>query len=194
MDCYRTIGQTANAEIKERGSRFLAWVYPIQSADDVRRILLLIKAEHHAARHHCYAYRLGALGENFRANDDGEPSGTAGRPILGQLLSRELSDVLVVVVRYFGGTLLGVSGLIAAYREATVQVLDRAIIVDKVIKEEIKITIDYSLLDKVLRIVRSAEAQVVDMGSDREFCVVKIAIRQSLKAKLEDELSKLLKI
>lgn len=193
MDCYKTIGQSASAETKEKGSRFLAWAYRVDNADDVRRIVLSLKAEHHAARHHCYAYRIGVTGENVRANDDGEPSGTAGRPILGQIISRELSDVLVVVVRYFGGTLLGVSGLIAAYKEAASEVLDRVVVVENIVKEEIEITIDYSLLDKVLRCVRLAEAEVVDMGSDEDRCVVRIAVRQSLKAKLEEDIDKLLR-
>src|ERR1700704_2284357 len=115
-DVYQTISQQSLAEFKDRGSRFLAYAYPVKTVDEFKEKLQLLKKEHPKAVHHCFAYRIGLDGNNFRVNDDGEPSGSAGRPILGQIDSKQLTNVLVIVVRYFGGTLLGVPGLINAYK------------------------------------------------------------------------------
>ena len=123
MEVYFTIEKTATAEFKERGSKVLAYAWPVKTADQVKECLQEVKKEHPKATHHCFAYRLGTDGLQFRANDDGEPSGTAGKPILGQIDSKQLTDVLVVVVRYFGGTLLGAPGLINAYKMSTAMVL-----------------------------------------------------------------------
>lgn len=132
---YKTITSPTQAEFKDKGSRFIAFAYPIRTLADVKKYLDPLKEEHHKARHWCYAYRLGVDGTQFRANDDGEPSGSAGRPILGQIDSVGVTDVLVVVVRYFGGTLLGVPGLIHAYKEATAQALAVAEVVEKNIEK-----------------------------------------------------------
>ncbi len=122
-DSYKTLESPAEGTYREKGSRFLAFGFPVQNEEEIRNILASLRKKYHDARHHCYAYRLGTTGEAYRVNDDGEPSGTAGKPILGQLLSNNLTHVLVVVVRYFGGTLLGTGGLITAYRSATADMI-----------------------------------------------------------------------
>ena len=128
---YKTIASTTQAEFKDKGSRFIAFAYPIQTLEEVKQYVSILKEEHHKARHWCYAYRLGVDGTQFRANDDGEPAGSAGRPILGQIDSAGLTDVLVIVVRYFGGTLLGVPGLIHAYKTAAAEALTVAEVIEK---------------------------------------------------------------
>lgn len=133
---FRTLATPAEAEFKDKGSRFIAFAYPVRSVAEVKPYVDALRQGHHKARHWCYAYRLGTDGNQFRANDDGEPSGSAGRPILGQIDSAELTDVLVVVVRYFGGTLLGVPGLIHAYKTATAEVLQTAEVVEKILKNQ----------------------------------------------------------
>ncbi|MEG1370821.1 MAG: YigZ family protein [Mucinivorans sp.] len=193
MDCYKSISSAVRGEIKEKGSRFIAYAFAVTSADEVKDLVAGLRAEHHAARHCTYAYRIGASGDEWRANDDGEPSGTAGRPILGQILSRGLSDTLVVVVRYFGGTLLGVPGLIAAYRAAASDALDKAEVIEKIVKVELQLTVDYALLDKVLRTVKSFEARVVNMSSDEDRSVVNISVRQSKYELLVEALDKIIK-
>ncbi len=131
IETYQTLSAPNQAEFKDKGSRFIAFAYPIRSTEEVKQYVDTLRQEHHKARHWCYAYRLGVDGNQFRANDDGEPSGSAGRPILGQIDSAELTDVLVVVVRYFGGTLLGVPGLIHAYKTSTQMALQSAQIIQK---------------------------------------------------------------
>ena len=158
---YRTISNIATAEFKDKNSRFLAFAYPILTADDFKPHLDALKKEHFKARHHCFAYRLGYDGTNFRANDDGEPSGSAGRPILGQIDSFALTDTAVIVVRYFGGTLLGVPGLIHAYKTATQMALQNAEIVEKNIEKSVQIKCDYSTLNTVLRLAKQFQAHIV---------------------------------
>ncbi|MBR3481761.1 MAG: YigZ family protein [Neisseriaceae bacterium] len=158
---YRTISQAATAEFKDKNSRFLAFAYPILTADDFKPHLDALKKEHFKARHHCFAYRLGYDGTNFRANDDGEPSGSAGRPILGQIDSFEITDTAVIVVRYFGGTLLGVPGLIHAYKTATQMALQNAEIITKNIEKTVQIQCDYATLNSVLRIAKQFQANIV---------------------------------
>ena len=128
-DSYRTVAAPAEAACRERSSKFLSWIYPVRTEEEIRERLDALRKRYYDAKHHCYAWRLGPRGEAFRANDDGEPSGTAGKPILGQLLSNDITDCLVVVVRYFGGTKLGVPGLIAAYRESAAEAIAAAEIV-----------------------------------------------------------------
>lgn len=160
-DTYQTLSFANQAEFKDKGSRFIAFAYPITSIDDVKHYVDALRQEHHKARHWCYAYRLGVDGNQFRANDDGEPSGSAGRPILGQIDSAELTDVLVVVVRYFGGTLLGVSGLIHAYKMATQMALQSASIICKNIEKTVFLRCDYPHLSEVLRLTKLHHATVI---------------------------------
>lgn len=158
---YKTLSAPIQAEFKDKGSRFIAYAYPVLTADDVKKHIDDLRQEHHKARHWCYAYRLGTDGNQFRANDDGEPSGSAGRPILGQIDSFELTDVLVLVVRYFGGTLLGVSGLIHAYKMATQMAFQAAAIVEKNIEKMLYLRCDYPHLNDALRIVKNHHANII---------------------------------
>ncbi|EGV36683.1 IMPACT family member yigZ [Neisseria weaveri] len=159
---YKTIAAPTEAEFKDKGSRFIAFAYPIHSIADVKRYVEPLREAHHKARHWCYAYRLGVEGTQFRANDDGEPSGSAGRPILGQIYSAELTDVLVVVVRYFGGTLLGVPGLIHAYKTATAEALSVAEIVEKNVEKTVFIRCEYPHLNDAIRIAKQHCAEVIE--------------------------------
>lgn len=159
---YQTLKSPIQAEFKDKGSRFLAFAYPVQTAEQVKKHVDDLRQEHHKARHWCYAYRLGVDGNQFRANDDGEPSGSAGRPILGQIDSFELTDVLVVVVRYFGGTLLGVPGLIHAYKISTQMVLENAQIIEKNIEKTVRIRCEYSYLNEAIRIAKNHQAEMIE--------------------------------
>ena len=158
-DTFKSISGPSEGLYKEKGSKFLAFAYPVVSEEEVRTVLDRIRKEYYDARHHCYAYRLGLTGNVWRYNDDGEPSSTAGRPIYGQILSRELSDVLIVVVRYFGGTKLGVPGLIRAYKTAAADALDHARTVEKVASERYAVTFDYVAMDRVMRILKDMAIQ-----------------------------------
>jgi|ERR1017187_4649748 uncharacterized YigZ family protein len=153
-DTYQTIAVPAEGIFKDKGSKFIAYIFPVNSEAEIKEIIVKLKKEHHTARHHCYAYRLMPDKSVFRSNDDGEPSGTAGKPILGQIQSNDLTDVLIVVVRYFGGTLLGVSGLIKAYKSAALDAINNSKIIIKTINETIEITCTYEQLNNVMRIVK----------------------------------------
>lgn len=153
-DTYLTISETVEGLFKDRGSKFIAYAFPVSSEAEVKEQLRRLRSTHFDARHHCYAFRLGADKQFFRANDDGEPSGTAGRPILGQIQSKDLTNVLIVVVRYFGGTLLGVSGLINAYREAAADALSKAQIVERTVNEEYELLFPYAAMNEVMKIMK----------------------------------------
>ena len=159
---YRTLKSPIQVEFKDKGSRFLAFAYPVQTAEQVKKHVDDLRQEHHKARHWCYAYRLGVDGNQFRANDDGEPSGSAGRPILGQIDSFELTDVLVVVVRYFGGTLLGVPGLIHAYKTSTQMALENAQIIENNIEKTVRIRCEYPYLNEAIRIAKNHQAEMIE--------------------------------
>jgi uncharacterized YigZ family protein len=161
-DNYKTIEKQAVAEFKDRGSKFIGYVYPISSAEEFKEKLNAIKKEHPKATHHCFAYRLGNDMNNFRVSDDGEPSGSAGKPILGQIDSRELTDILVIVVRYFGGTLLGVPGLINAYKSAASLALQLTPVVLKPITERYELHFDYTQMNEVMAAVRSCQCIIVE--------------------------------
>lgn len=161
QDTYRTILESTTGEFKDRGSKFIAYAYPISHTDKAQEKINEVKKEHFKARHHCYAYRLGLDKNNFRANDDGEPSGTAGKPILGQIDKLELTNTIVIVVRYFGGTKLGTSGLINAYRTATAVALEKAVIVKKTVKDRYLISFDYSLMSDVMNALKKGNLEVV---------------------------------
>lgn len=184
---YNTIERAASTEYKDRGSRFIAYAYPIDSVDAFRRHLDQLKKEHPKASHHCFAYRIGIDKTQFRVSDDGEPSGTAGKPILGQIDSKELTDVLVVVVRYFGGTLLGVPGLIQAYKTAAVMALQLTPVVQKAIEVNYELHFDYTRMNEVMTIVKQMNCTVLDQQMNL-FCVLKIGIA---KAKLHETLYRL---
>ena len=159
-DAYHTISAPATGEFKDRGSKFLAYAYPVADVTAIEEALEQVRKLHPKARHHCYAYRLGVDQNNFRANDDGEPSGTAGRPILGQIDSFGLSHVLIVVVRYFGGTLLGTSGLINAYKLSAREALEQAEIEERIIEEQFELTFDYAIMSQVMNAVKKLEINI----------------------------------
>lgn len=175
---YHTVESSVYAEFKDRGSRFIAFVFPVSDIADCKKYILQLKKEHPKANHHCFAYRMGLDGNNFRVNDDGEPSGSAGRPILGQIDSKELINVLVVVVRYFGGTLLGVPGLINAYKTATALALQLTPIIQKQILQTCHLQFDYTRMNEVMMIVKQFGCEIVKQESQL-FCQMEIGIPKS---------------
>ncbi|MBQ5817323.1 MAG: YigZ family protein [Bacteroidaceae bacterium] len=189
-DIYKTIDVAGEGIYSEKRSKFLAFAIPVQTLDDVKREVEAYQKKYYDARHVCYAYRLGERRELFRANDNGEPSGTAGKPILGQIDSRELTNVLVIVVRYFGGIKLGTSGLIVAYKAAAAEALDATEHVEKTINGEILLKFSYPLLNDVLRIVKEESPRIVEQIFDNEY-VVRLSIRLSRMPRLRDRYEKL---
>jgi len=187
-DTYQTIEKPAEGVFRDRGSKFLAFAYPMTNETEIKAIVAKLKTAHPKANHHCWAMRLGIDRSIFRLNDDGEPSGTAGRPILNTLLSRDITNVLVVVVRYFGGTLLGVPGLINAYKSATEAALNEAIIVQKTVNDVYSIEFDYTHMNEVMRIVKDENLAVVkqsfDSKSSLQVSIRKTSVNQTL-AKLD---------
>ena len=177
-DTYKTIGGPGRGSYRDLGSKFLAFAYPVETADQVKEIVADLKKEYFDARHHCYAYRLGKDGEQWRANDDGEPSSSAGRPILGQLLSNELSDVLVVVVRYFGGIKLGIPGLIRAYKTSTADAIANAATVEKIAGRNIRISFDYIEMNNVMKVLKDLDLPQSNQKYDN-ICSMDVRVRLS---------------
>jgi uncharacterized YigZ family protein len=175
---YNTIAQSSSAEFKDRGSKFIAYAFTIESTEDFKKQLQALKKEHPKAVHHCFAYRMGTDGNTFRSSDDGEPSGTAGKPILGQLDGRELTNVAVVVVRYWGGTLLGVPGLINAYKTATALALQITPIIQKQVEIKYTIEFDYTRMNEVMLILKQYSCTVVTQEMQL-FCIITTGIPQS---------------
>ncbi|MVN91309.1 IMPACT family protein [Mucilaginibacter aquatilis] len=176
-DTYLTVKQPAEAIFADRGSKFIAFVYPIKSEADVKPLVSALKAVHTKANHHCWAMRLSPDRSVFKVNDDGEPSGTAGRPILNVLLSKDVTNVLVVVVRYFGGKLLGVPGLINAYKTAAEMGLSAAGIVENVINDVYQIEFDYLQMNDIMKIIKEEGTTIIEQESDNR-CIYKIAVRK----------------
>jgi uncharacterized YigZ family protein len=185
---FKTVINPCTGIFKEKGSKFLAYIYPVSNEQEIKEIVTKIKKEHHGARHHCYVWRLGPEMEEFRLNDDGEPSGTAGRPIFGQIQSKELTNVLIIVVRYFGGILLGTSGLINAYKQATIDALNQAVIVEREVEDLIDVNFDYSAMNEFMQIIK--ERQIEQIRSDFNLnCSATIAVRKSLSGTLLEKLN-----
>ncbi len=178
MEVYFTIEKTATAEYKDRGSKFIAFAFPVRNAEEVKERLQEVKKEHPKATHHCFAYRLGTDGLQFRASDDGEPSGTAGKPILGQIDSKQLTDTLVIVVRYFGGTLLGAPGLINAYKTATALVLQLIPAVQKNVEIKYELSFDYTILNEVMTAVKQNNCSILSQELQL-FCAMQIGVPKS---------------
>lgn len=178
IDHYLTITEPAVGEFRDRGSKFFAYAYPVYNEKEWQTHLEALRKEHFKARHHCYAFRLGLDKNNFRANDDGEPSGTAGRPILGQIDALGLTYVLVVVVRYFGGTLLGTSGLINAYKLAAADALQNAQVIERTVEDVYLLDFDYGLMSQVMNVLKKLELDIVAQVFD-EKAKISVAIRQS---------------
>ena len=177
-DSYLTIEGNAEAIFKEKSSKFLCYAFHVESEEEIATHLERLRKQYYDATHHCYAWRIGPFGERFRANDDGEPSSTAGKPILGQMLSREVNNCLIVVVRYFGGTKLGVPGLIAAYKESAAAVLDEAKVVERTVDTHIKIEFSYVVMNDVMRIVKEEQPVMLSQVFDN-LCSMVLAVRNS---------------
>jgi uncharacterized YigZ family protein len=188
-DSYLTIEGNAEAIFKERSSKFLCYAFHVESEEEIAACLEPLYKRYYDATHHCYAWRLGPFGERFRANDDGEPSSTAGKPILGQLLSREITNCLIVVVRYFGGTKLGVPGLIAAYKESAAAVLDVATIVERTVDTRIKIDFSYVVMNDVMRIIKEEQPNILSQEFDN-LCTLHLSMRESRAEALLGKLRK----
>ena len=190
-DTYKTIISEAEGLYKEKGSKFLSFAMPVSTADQAKEIVKEYRKKYYDARHVCYAYMIGAERTDFRANDDGEPSGTAGRPILGQINSRELTNVLVIVIRYFGGILLGTGGLVVAYKEATADALDRTEIIEKTVDIRISISFDYVLMNDVMRVIKDVNAQITAQTYVNQ-CMMQLSIRKQDAELLSSKLKKIL--
>jgi len=189
MDTYKTIDSKSEGYFRDKGSRFLAFAYPVKSEEDISEILASLKKEYHNARHHCYAWRLGTEVITFRANDDGEPSSTAGKPILGQLLSNELTNILVVVVRYFGGTLLGTGGLINAYRTATADAISNAKIITGFIEDKYKLKFSYKEMNDVMQIIKQENLNVLNTRFELD-CELDFSVRKSESVRIREVFEK----
>jgi uncharacterized YigZ family protein len=189
-EIYYTVEKIATAEFKDRGSRFVAYACPLKSQDDFKARLGEIKKDHPKATHYCFAYRLGLDGNQFRVSDDGEPSGAAGRPILGQIDSKALVNVLVVVVRYFGGTLLGVPGLIHAYRSAAALALQMTPLVQKQVEQEFLVHFDYTQMNEVMTMVRQYNCRVVKQDIQL-FCDMVLAVPRNRVAEVSYKLQEM---
>ena len=184
-----TITGLAKGIFKDRGSKFLAFAEPIANEDEAKARIAWYKKKYHDARHVCYAYMLGHERTNFRANDNGEPSGTAGKPILGQINSNELTDILIIVVRYFGGIKLGTSGLIVAYKAAAAEAIATATIIEKTVDDDIYFAFEYPFMNDVMRIVKEEEPEILEQSYDMD-CLMRLRIRRSMMPKLRARLEK----
>lgn len=190
IDSYKTISETAEGIYKEKGSKFITYAYPVTCEEEIKEHIAVLKKEYYDARHHCYAYMLGAEKKNFRANDDGEPSSTAGKPILGQILSHDLTNILIVVVRYFGGTKLGASGLIHAYKTAAANAISNAKIVDRTVNDVYDIHFDYLVMNDVMRVIK--EEQPLQLGQDFNLtCKITISMSQNDIGKVLERFEKI---
>ena len=189
MDSYRTISALAEGQYSEKRSKFLAFAIPVSTVDEVKEYVAEYQKKYYDARHVCYAYMLGAERLDFRANDNGEPSGTAGKPILGQINSNELTNILIIVVRYFGGVKLGTSGLIVAYRLAAAEAIAAAEVIEKTVDVDVEFMFEYPYMNDVMRIVKEEEPQIISQGYDTD-CSMTLRIRKGLMEKLKARLSK----
>ena len=189
-DTYQTILSASEGIFRDKGSKFIAYAYPINSESEIKDLLAKLRAEHTKARHFCWALRLTPDRSVHKFNDDGEPSGTAGRPILNTLLSADVTNILVVVVRYFGGTLLGVPGLINAYKTATVEALNEAEIISKTVNDVYELAFDYLMMNDVMRIIKEEQLNILSQEFDLQ-CTLKFEVR---KAHLNQVISKFDKI
>lgn len=188
-DTYKTIIGVAEGIYTEKRSKFIAIAIPVHTVEEIKQHLDIYQKKYYDARHVCYAYMLGHERKDFRANDNGEPSGTAGKPILGQINSNGLTDILIVVVRYFGGIKLGTSGLIVAYKVAAAEAIANATIIEKTVDDEIAVAFEYPFMNDVMRIVKEEEPEILEQSYDMD-CLMKLRIRRSMMGKLRARLEK----
>lgn len=186
VDEYLTISKPSEGLFKDRGSKFIAWAYPVSTEEEIKEIQEKLRNDYHDARHHCYAYMLGKDKNVFRANDDGEPSSTAGKPILGQIRSHDLTNILIVVIRYFGGTKLGVSGLINAYKTAADESIKKAKIIKKTLHDIYELQFEYPEMNEIMRIMKEEQIEQIDQNFELS-CSITLALR---KADVDKVLSK----
>ena len=187
-DTYLTLQGESQGIYKEKGSKFLSFAYPVKDEDEIKEILGRLKKQYYDARHHCYAYVLGRDPQDFRANDDGEPTYSAGDPILGQIRANQLTNVLIVVVRYFGGIKLGIGGLIVAYRSAAAEAILANTFVTEVVTEQVKFTFDYPNMNDVMRLIKEDDLQIVQQDF-QSHCTMVLAVREALIEKARSRLS-----
>lgn len=187
-DTFLTIEEKSEGIYKEKGSKFISFAYPVRDLDEIKDIIKDIKKEYFDARHHCYAYILGHDKSVFRMNDDGEPSSTGGKPIYGQLLSKDLTNVLVVVVRYFGGVKLGVGGLIQAYKQAALDALENANIIEKTVDEVYGVSFDYVLMNDVMRVMKENDLRQMNHRFEND-CYMEFVVRKSNSIRVVDSLN-----
>lgn len=188
-DTYKTITDISEGIYTEKRSKFIAVALPVRTHEEIKSYLEQYRKKYYDARHVCYAYMLGHERKDFRANDNGEPSGTAGKPILGQINSNELTDILIIVVRYFGGIKLGTSGLIVAYRAAAAEAIAAAEIIEKTVDEDITIGFEYPFMNDIMRIVKEEEPEILEQSYDMD-CLITLRIRKSMMDKLRSRLEK----
>ena len=188
-DTYKTIIGVAEGIYTEKRSKFIAIAIPVHTVEEIKQHLDIYQKKYYDARHVCYAYMLGHERKDFRANDNGEPSGTAGKPILRQINSNGLTDILIVVVRYFGGIKLGTSGLIVAYKAAAAEAIANATIIEKTVDDEIAVAFEYPFMNDVMRIVKEEEPEILEQSYDMD-CLMKLRIRRSMMGKLRARLEK----
>lgn len=192
-DTYNTLGKRSEGLFKDKGSKFIAHAIPVTSEDEIRQEIEALKKQYYDARHHCYAYILGFDKEEYRANDDGEPSGTAGKPIHGQLLSHDLTDSLIVVIRYFGGTKLGVRGLINAYKFAALDAINNNVIEERIVKDQFDVVFDYVDMNDVMRIIKEEDLEIVSQDFQMT-CTLRFSVRQKFSEKVEKRFVDLRKV
>ena len=190
LDTYLTISSTSQGIYKEKGSKFLAFAYPIFSEEEFKTHLIQLKKDYHDARHHCYAFKLGLTENEHRYSDDGEPNNSAGKPIYGQILSKNVTNVGIVVVRYFGGTKLGVGGLVTAYKEATADALNNAIIIEQTVNNFYQITFDYIVMSEIMNFIKKNELTVSKQVFETT-CLIEFKIRQTEASFVVNELEKM---
>lgn len=188
-DSYKTIASIAEGTYSEKRSKFLAFALPVETVDEVKRYVAEYQKRYYDARHACYAYMLGAERTEFRANDNGEPSGTAGKPILGQINSYGLTNILIIVVRYFGGIKLGTSGLIVAYRQAAIEALENAQIIERTVDDDITFSFEFPMMNAVMKVVKDLNPQIISQGYDTD-CTMTLRLRRGLMPQLRERLSK----
>jgi len=188
-DTYKTIEGQSESVYTEKRSKFIAIAIPVRTLAEIKQYLEEYQKKYYDARHVCYAYMLGAERKDFRANDNGEPSGTAGKPILGQINSNELTDILVIVVRYFGGIKLGTSGLIVAYRTVAAQAIAEATVIEKTVDQDVTVAFEYPFMNDVMRIVKEESPEILEQSYDMD-CFMRLRIRKSLMPRLRSRLEK----
>jgi uncharacterized YigZ family protein len=189
-DTYYTIEKPAEGSFKDRGSKFISFAFPVLNEEEIKKHQAALRKEHPSANHHCYAFRLGAGKQAFRSSDDGEPANTAGKPILGQIQSKDLTNILIVVVRYFGGTLLGVSGLIQAYREAAANAIANAQIVERTVNDVYEVKFDYPQMNDVMKVLKDEKLEMLSQDFEMEPSLV-FSVRKNNSVKVYDLFKKM---